>query len=43
VKIVDRRIDEENKTCTATAIMPKKEITPKLPAGAQELSTTVIR
>jgi hypothetical protein len=23
VKIVDRRIDEENKICTATAIMPK--------------------
>ena len=23
VKIVDRRIDEENKICTATAVMPK--------------------
>lgn len=26
VKIVDRRIDEENKTCTATAIMPKNQV-----------------
>ena len=43
VKIVDRRIDEENKTCTATAIMPKKEVTPKPPADVQELAPTVIR
>jgi len=26
VKIVDRRIDEENKICTATAIMPKSRV-----------------
>jgi hypothetical protein len=26
VKIVDRRIDEENKICTATAIMPKSHV-----------------
>lgn len=26
VKIVDRRIDEENKVCTATAIMPKDRV-----------------
>ena len=26
VKIVDRQIDEENKTCSATAVMPKSQI-----------------
>ena len=26
VKIVDRRIDEENKVCTATAVMPKNRV-----------------
>jgi hypothetical protein len=26
VKIIDRRIDEENKICTATAIMPKSRV-----------------
>lgn len=26
VKIVDRRIDEENKICTATAIMPRSRV-----------------
>ena len=29
VTIVDRRVDEENKTCTATAIMPKTPVQPK--------------
>ncbi|MGH7219779.1 MAG: LPP20 family lipoprotein, partial [Nitrospiraceae bacterium] len=29
VKIVDRQIDEENKTCSATAVMPKSQIQPK--------------
>ena len=29
VKIVDRRIDEEGKTCSATAVMPKSQIQPK--------------
>ncbi|HWF61430.1 MAG TPA: hypothetical protein VN666_14110 [Nitrospira sp.] len=29
VKIIDRRIDEENKICTATAVMPKQDIAPK--------------
>ncbi len=43
VKIVDRRIDEEKKMCTATAIMPKKEITAKPPADAHELTPTVTR
>ena len=28
VKIVDRQIDEEGKTCSATAIMPKSQIQP---------------
>jgi len=28
VKIVDRQIDEEDKTCSATAIMPKSQIQP---------------
>jgi predicted lipid-binding transport protein (Tim44 family) len=28
VKIVDRQIDEDNKTCSATAIMPKSQIQP---------------
>jgi hypothetical protein len=39
VKIVDRRIDEENKTCTATAIMPKSRV-PLKPAPDQETSPT---
>ena len=29
VKIVDHQIDEESKTCGATAIMPKSQIQPK--------------
>jgi hypothetical protein len=29
VKIVDRRIDEENKVCTATAVMLKSPMQPK--------------
>lgn len=29
VKIVDRRIDEENKICTATAVMQKSKLQPK--------------
>ena len=29
VTIVDRRVDEENKTCTATAIMPKTPVQPQ--------------
>jgi predicted lipid-binding transport protein (Tim44 family) len=28
VKIVDRQIDEDNKTCSATAVMPKSQIQP---------------
>jgi len=29
VTIVDRRVDEENKMCTATAVMPKTALQPK--------------
>ncbi|MGC4096963.1 MAG: hypothetical protein QM706_07585 [Nitrospira sp.] len=35
VKIVDRRIDEENKVCSATAVMPKHRVQVK-PAQDQE-------
>ena len=38
VKIVDRRIDEEGKTCSATAIMPKNQIQPKQASDIQEHS-----
>lgn len=37
VKIVDRRIDEDAKTCTATAVMPKSHV-PVKPATDQEPS-----
>ncbi|MDH4082595.1 MAG: hypothetical protein OEV99_09540 [Nitrospira sp.] len=37
VKIVDRRIDEENKICTATAIMPKSRVQSR-PTTDQESS-----
>ena len=43
VKIVDRRIDEEHKVCTATAVMPKKDTTPKPPADAQEFTPAGVR
>jgi hypothetical protein len=29
VKIIDRQVDESNKTCSATAVMPKSQIQPK--------------
>lgn len=41
VKIVDRRIDEENKICTATAVMPKSHV-PIKPSTDQESRPTVI-
>lgn len=41
VKIVDHRIDEEAKTCTATAVMPKSRVQVKSATG-QELSPSVI-
>lgn len=37
VKIVDRRIDEEGKTCSATAVMPKHQIQPKQAPDAQDM------
>ena len=40
VKIVDRRIDEENKICTATAVMPKRQVLPKFPDHAPSPSDT---
>jgi hypothetical protein len=43
VKIVDRRIDEEKKLCTATAIMPKSEIQPKPALGRPESGSAVLR
>jgi len=41
VKIVDRRIDEENKICTAIAVMPKRHVQIK-PSTDQEASPAVI-
>ena len=38
VKIVDRQIDEDGKTCSATAIMPKSQVQPK-PAPDHSEST----
>jgi hypothetical protein len=38
VKIVDRQIDEEGKTCSAIAIMPKSQIGPKQSPDTQEYS-----
>ncbi len=35
VKIVDRRIDEENKICTATAVMLKTPMQPKQPSDTK--------
>ncbi|MEO8338538.1 MAG: hypothetical protein ABI604_02345 [Nitrospirota bacterium] len=43
VKIVDRQIDEESKTCSATAVMPKNQIQPTAAPGHQESIPTVGR
>jgi hypothetical protein len=43
VKIVDRRIDEANKICTATAVMPKSRIAPKPAPDLSEPTPTVTR
>lgn len=43
VKIVDRQIDEEQKICNATAIMPKAQIAPKPAPDQPELTPTVVR
>lgn len=43
VKIVDRQIDEANKTCSATAVMPKSQIAPKPAPDQREPISTIIR
>ena len=43
VKIVDRQIDEENKTCSATAVMPKNQIQPKPAPEQPEPVPTIAR
>jgi hypothetical protein len=43
VKIVDRRVAEDSKTCSATAVMPKNQILPKPELGRPELTPTVGR
>ena len=43
VKIVDRQIDEDGKTCSATAVMPKSQIQPKPAPDGLEPTPTVIR
>jgi hypothetical protein len=43
VKIVDRQTDEDNKTCSATAVMPKSQIQPKPAPDHFEPTPTVIR
>jgi hypothetical protein len=43
VKIVDRQIDEDGKTCSATAVMPRSQIQPKLAPDRLEPTPTVAR
>ena len=43
VKIVDRHIDEDGKTCSATAVMPKSQIQPKPAPSSLDPIPTVIR
>jgi hypothetical protein len=43
VKIVDRQIDEGNKTCSATAVMPKSQIQPNSAPDRLESSPTSVR
>jgi hypothetical protein len=43
VKIVDRQIDEEGKTCSATAVMPKSQIQPKPAPDRLEPTSAVNR
>ena len=43
VKIIDRQIDEDSKTCSATAVMPKSQIQPKPAPDRLEPTSTVIR
>ena len=43
VKIVDRQIDEDSKTCSATAVMPKSQIQSKPAPDRLEHTPTVVR
>jgi hypothetical protein len=43
VKIVDRRIDDEKKYCSATAIMPKSQVQPKQAPDQPDPISTIIR
>jgi LPP20 lipoprotein len=43
VKIVDRRIDEDSKTCSATAVMPKSQIQLNPAPNRLDPTPTVIR
>ena len=43
VKIIDRQIDENSKTCSATAVMPKSQIQPNPSPDRLEPTSTVIR
>jgi hypothetical protein len=43
VKIVDRQIDEDGKTCSAIAVMPKSQIQPTPAPDRLEPTPTVIR
>ena len=43
VKIVDRRIDEGKKLCSATAVMPKSQIQPKPAPDHSEPVSTIAR
>jgi len=43
VKIVDRQIDEEGKTCSAIAVMPKSQIQPKPAPDRLDPTPAVIR
>ena len=43
VKIVDRQIDEKNKTCSATAVMPKSQIQPNPAPDRLEPTPAFIR
>ena len=43
VKIIDRQIDEANKICFATAVMPKSQIQPQPAPDHPEPTPTIIR
>ena len=43
VTIVDRRIDDEKKICSATAVMPKSKIQPRLIPEQLEPISTIVR